>query len=117
MGLHEHRRSSPLAVSCAVLTISDTRTPQTDESGRLTRDRLERAGHRIVHTAILPDDAERVGLELKALLLREDVEAVLINGGTGISPRDRTHEAVVALLDGRLDGFGELFRALSFQEI
>jgi len=117
MGLHEHRRSKPGAVACAVLTISDTRTLETDESGRLTRDLLERAGHRIVHTAILPDDPERVGMEVTALLLREDVEAVLINGGTGISPRDRTHEAVSALLEGRLDGFGELFRALSYQEI
>ena len=117
MGLHEHRRSKPGAVACAVLTISDTRTLETDESGRLTRDLLERAGHRIVHTAILPDDPERVGMEVTALLLREDVEAVLINGGTGISPRDRTHEAVSALLEGRLDGFGELFRMLSYQEV
>lgn len=117
MGLHEHQASAPRRVACAVLTISDTRTPETDESGRLARELLEKAGHRVVHAAILPDEPERVSEALAALLMRSDVEAVLVNGGTGISPRDRTHEAVTALLDRRLDGFGELFRALSYAEI
>jgi len=109
--------SSLRALGCAVLTISDTRTAETDESGRLTRDLLERAGHRIVHSSIVPDDPARVVVEVSALLLREEVEAVLMNGGTGISPRDRTHDAVSALLESRLDGFGEIFRALSYKEI
>jgi len=117
MGVHEHRASAPLSVRCAVLTISDTRTPGTDESGRLIRSLLEERGHRVVHTAILPDDPGAVQGELRALLFRADVEAILLNGGTGISPRDRTHEAVTALLDRKLDGFGEIFRQLSYREI
>jgi len=117
MGLHEHRRGAPRSVNCAIVTVSDTRSPETDESGRLTRELLEAAGHRVRHSAIVPDEPELVAEELMSLLLRDDVEAVLVNGGTGISPRDRTHEAIAGLLDRRLDGFGELFRSLSFQEI
>jgi molybdenum cofactor biosynthesis protein B len=117
MGHHDHKASSPRSIACAVLTISDTRTTETDESGRMTRDLLERAGHRVAHAEILPDDPSRVAAVIGSLLVRDDVEAVLINGGTGISPRDSTHEAVLGLLDRRLDGFGELFRALSYDEI
>ncbi len=117
MGLHEHRRRGSRAVSCAVVTVSDTRTAETDESGRLTRKLLEEAGHRVAHAAIVPDDPARVREAIAALLLREDVEAVLVNGGTGISPRDRTYEAIETLLDLTLHGFGELFRVLSYQEI
>jgi molybdenum cofactor biosynthesis protein B len=117
MGHLGHRATSPRSIACAVLTISDTRTTETDESGRLTRELLEGAGHRVAHAEILPDDPSRVAEVIGALLVRDDVEAVLINGGTGISPRDSTHEAVLGLLDRRLDGFGELFRALSYDEI
>jgi len=117
MGLHEHHERGRRSVRCAVVTVSDTRTPENDESGRLARELLAAAGHLVAHTVILPDDPERVTEELLALLLGDDVEAVIVNGGTGISPRDRTHEAVAALLDRRLDGFGEIFRALSYQEI
>ncbi|MBI3448080.1 MAG: MogA/MoaB family molybdenum cofactor biosynthesis protein [Acidobacteria bacterium] len=117
MGVHEHRASAPHSVGCAVLTISDTRTPDTDESGRLIRSMLEERGHRVVHTAILPDDAGTVEGALRTLLARDDVQAILLNGGTGISPRDRTFEAIAALLERRLDGFGEIFRQLSYREI
>lgn len=117
MGLREHREASPRSVACAVLTISDTRTPGTDAGGRLIRESLEGAGHRVVHGAILPDDPEKVREAILGLLLRDEVEAIVLTGGTGISPRDRTYEAVAAILDRTLDGFGEIFRHLSFQEI
>jgi molybdenum cofactor biosynthesis protein B len=117
MSRDEHRARAPRSVGCAVLTVSDTRTAGTDESGRLTRERLEAAGHRVVGSAIVRDEPEAVIRELTSFLKHPDVEAILVNGGTGISPRDRTHDAVASLLETRLDGFGEIFRALSFQEI
>lgn len=117
MGVREHHRAARGGVRCAVLTVSDTRTEETDESGRLTRTLLEQAGHRAVAHGIVPDDPEAVRREVAGFLHREDVDAVLVNGGTGIAPRDRTLEAVAAVLEKPLPGFGELFRALSFQEI
>jgi molybdopterin adenylyltransferase len=117
VGVHDHHRNAPRSVSCAVVTVSDTRTPDTDESGTLTRSLLERSGHRIAASLIVPDEPERVHEEILSLLLRDDVEAVLVNGGTGISPRDRTYEAIESLLERTLPGFGELFRNLSYQQI
>lgn len=116
MGHHEHRERRGAAVVCALVTVSDTRTPATDESGRLMRERLEAAGHRVASAHIVPDEPERVRA-LLAELVAGDAEVVLLSGGTGITRRDRTYEAVSALLEKTLPGFGELFRQLSFQEI
>jgi molybdenum cofactor biosynthesis protein B len=96
--------------------VSDTRTPDTDSSGALLKAKLEADGHRIFSYEILPDEPERIRDRVRALA-EADVEAVLLSGGTGIAARDTTFEAVVALLDRRLDGFGELFRSLSYAEI
>ena len=115
MGAHHHQRAAS-AGRCAVLTVSDTRTPDTDSSGARIRELLEADGHRVAAYAILPDEPEIVRTRLVELVA-ESVEAVIINGGTGLAPRDTTYEAVVGLLDKRLDGFGELFRSLSFAEI
>jgi len=101
----------------ALLTVSDSRDTSSDRSGALARELLEAAGHRLVDYAIVPDEPERVRGRIVAWLERDDCDGVIANGGTGISRRDRTFEAVVGLLDQRLDGFGELFRALSFAEI
>jgi molybdenum cofactor biosynthesis protein B len=98
------------------VTVSDTRSPATDTSGALLKARLEAGGHRIVSYEILPDEPARIRDRVRALA-EADVEAVLLSGGTGIAPRDTTYEAVVGILDRRLDGFGELFRSLSYQEI
>jgi molybdenum cofactor biosynthesis protein B len=117
MGHGEHRGSAPASVALALLTISDTRTEATDESGRLCAALAATAGHTVILSSIVPDDPSRVRLALETLLADARVEAVLLNGGTGISARDRTYETVTALLDTRLDGFGELFRALSYREI
>ena len=98
-----------------VLTISDTRTEATDSSGRAIVDLLAEAGHVIAARAIVPDDPVRVRGEVSAQL--GVVDAVITTGGSGITSRDSTYEAIAGLLEKRLDGFGELFRALSFEEI
>ncbi len=114
---HQHRSYAPSSVSCSVLTVSDSRTLDDDTSGDLIRDALEKAGHRVVDRAIVPDDAPSVRRAVLRGIERADVDAVLVTGGTGVAPRDVTPEAVAPLLDKRLDGFGELFRMLSFEEI
>jgi molybdopterin adenylyltransferase len=113
MGAHHAAHAS---LVCAVLTVSDTRTPDTDSSGARIRELLEADGHRVAAYAILPDEPDIVRTRLVELVA-ESVEVAIINGGTGLAPRDTTYEAVVGMLDKRLDGFGELFRSLSFAEI
>lgn len=98
-----------------MLTASDTRTPQTDESGGVIRELLSAAGHRIDYYEVLPDDPGRIRSALLENLGRLDV--IIVNGGTGIGRRDSTIEAIRALLDKEIDGFGEIFRYLSYQEI
>jgi len=100
-----------------VLTVSDTRTPETDTSGAKAKALLEAAGHRVASYAILPDEPAQIRAWIEARLAEPGVQAVIVNGGTGLAPRDTTYEAVVGLLEKKLDGFGELFRMLSFQEI
>ncbi len=117
MGHREHRESGPRSVCVAVVTVSDTRTSRTDESGRLARALLEQAGHTVRSSRIVPDDPAAVRAALGELLADEGVQAIVLNGGTGVSARDRTIEAVSALLERRIEGFGELFRSLSYAEI
>ena len=104
-------------MGCAILTVSDTRTPETDASGALVRRLLQADGHRVVAYAILPDEPQQIRRHVAGLLDDASVDAVIVNGGTGLAPRDTTFEAIVGLLEKRLDGFGELFRMLSFAEI
>lgn len=113
----DHFQTSLTSVPCAVVTVSDTRTSETDTSGALIRERLIAAGHSIHSTIILPDDSSRVGQHVSELCSDPECRAVLLTGGTGLAARDTTYEAVAALLEKRLDGFGELFRMLSFEEI
>ena len=115
-----HRAAGPRALRVALLTVSDTRTPATNEGGRLLRRLAEEAGFTVADEALLPDELEplRTRLSEWAAQLGEGApDAVLVTGGTGLSPRDRTPEAIAPLFDRRLPGFGELFRMLSFQEI
>ena len=114
---HAHRGASPPNARLGLLTVSDTRTPENDGSGRIARALAEREGHTIAVYAILPDEPERVAERLDGWLERDDCDAVIVNGGTGIAPRDRTYEAVTRLFERRLDGFGELFRMLSWEQI
>jgi len=113
----EHKATAPKTVGCFVLTVSDTKTAETDTSGKLIRDLLTAAGHRVVDSRIVRDEPAEVARIVRDACTREDVQAVVLTGGTGITSRDSTFEAVEALLDKRLPGFGELFRMLSFQEI
>jgi molybdenum cofactor biosynthesis protein B len=116
MGHVEHRKEAPAGVAVFVVTASDTRGEAEDESGRYLKESAAAAGHSLAGYRIVKDDpaAIRGALEEAA---RAGADAILVNGGTGIAGRDRTYEAVEGLLDKRLDGFGELFRMLSYAEI
>ena len=113
----EHKATAPTSVACYVLTISDSKTPETDTSGALIRELLSSAGHRVAGTAIVRDEPLEVARLVRAACADPQVQAVILTGGTGVTSRDSTFEAVEALLDKRLPGFGELFRMLSFTEV
>jgi molybdenum cofactor biosynthesis protein B len=100
-----------------VLTVSDTRTEETDSSGRAIRELLTGQGHTVTGSAIVPDDPVRVTSAIQEQLASPAARIIITTGGTGITSRDATYEAVDRLLEKRLDGFGELFRMLSFEEI
>jgi len=117
MPADEHRAHAPRTVRVFVLTVSDTRTEATDTSGQAARELCAAAGHDVVGYRILKDEPAAVRTLVADLCARGAADAVLVNGGTGLSQRDTTYEALDRLLDKRLDGFGELFRALSFAEI
>ncbi|KGF71809.1 molybdenum cofactor biosynthesis protein B [Neosynechococcus sphagnicola sy1] len=106
-----------IRLSTAVITVSDTRTPDTDHSGQLMQQLLRQAGHGVTCYQILPDEPLQIQAQLTALTADPALVAILCNGGTGIAPRDTTYDAIAALLEKQLPGFGELFRWLSFQEI
>ncbi|TJY40954.1 MogA/MoaB family molybdenum cofactor biosynthesis protein [Cohnella pontilimi] len=112
----EHKREAPARVRCLIVTVSDTRTPETDKSGALIRQLLEEHGHPVTGHRIVPDEYEMISALLCEAADDASVEAVLLNGGTGIAKRDVTVEAVRAALDKELPGFGEIFRYLSFAE-
>ena len=105
----------PLAI--AILTVSDSRTARNDASGDYLFDAIAAAGHRLADRALLPDDRYRMRARVSAWIADENVDAVLITGGTGFTGRDSTPEAIAPLLDREMPGFGELFRAISFDEI
>ncbi len=113
----EHKAQAPLSVRCAVITVSDTRTVETDTGGQTLIERLTSAGHAIVQRSIIPDEPDLMRATLQQLGERSDIDAVLLTGGTGITRRDQTYETVSSLLSKPLPGYGELFRMLSYQEI
>jgi molybdenum cofactor biosynthesis protein B len=117
VSVSEHKAQAPHRIGCFVLTVSDTRTPDTDTSGRAIRELLEQAGHLITGAAIVKDDPELVAQQVRRQLAEQATRVIVTTGGTGITARDSTYEAIERLLEKRLDGFGELFRAISFQEI
>ena len=113
----EHKATAPTTLGCWVLTISDTKTPETDTSGALIRERLTGAGHLVVGSSIVRDEPVDVQRVIGEAVAHPSVQVIIMTGGTGITSRDSTFEAVEAMLDKRLPGFGELFRMLSFQEV
>ena len=117
MGVSDHKAQAPHSVGCFVLTVSDTRTADTDTSGRAIRELLEGAGHRTVGSELVRDDPEQVTAAIQRQLTDPAARVIITTGGTGITSRDGTFEAVDRLFDKRLTGFGELFRMLSFDDI
>lgn len=117
-GTTEHRAAARerAPVRCAIVVVSDKRTLSTDESGPLARTLLESAGHVVTDFALIPNDEANTRAHVARLIARDDVDAVILAGGTGLGAKDRSVEAVRPLLEKELPGFGELFRMLSFQE-
>lgn len=129
----QHRESAPPSVRCAVLTVSDTRTLETDKGGALVAELLTAAGHTVAERQITPDEPARIEQHLHTWVANGAIDAVLLTGGTGIAPRDQTYETITTLLTKPLPGgvsktlpgsvskpipgYGELFRMLSYQEI
>ncbi|MFB2835788.1 MogA/MoaB family molybdenum cofactor biosynthesis protein [Floridanema evergladense] len=112
-----HPDSSEIIINCAVITVSDTRTEETDRSGNLIKNLLKNAGHTVGAYAIVKDEPVQIQQQMQVLSKRSDLQALIFNGGTGIAPRDTTYDAIEQLLEKTLPGFGELFRFLSYQEI
>jgi molybdenum cofactor biosynthesis protein B len=106
-----------IPLNIAVLTVSDTRTEENDTSGQTLAERLTGAGHRLAAKRIVPDDIYRIRAVVSEWIADPAIQAVLTTGGTGVTGRDGTPEAVAVLFDKTLDGFGEVFRAISYQEI
>lgn len=104
-------------VGIAVLVVSDSRSEKTDKSGKLLAGRIENAGHRLMAKTIVPDDIYRIRAAVSNWCIDEDVQVIVTTGGTGVTGRDGTPEAVAPLLDKVIEGFGELFRQISFKEI
>jgi molybdenum cofactor biosynthesis protein B len=113
----EHKATSPKSVGCYVVTVSDTRTEETDTGGRAIVELLTAGGHRVVGRALVRDDPEQLRDAIGRQLANPDVQVIITTGGTGITSRDCTFEAVNSMLWKRLDGFGELFRMLSYEQI
>lgn len=115
---HQPHPDSPgMTVNCAVVTVSDTRTPETDKSGQLIQQLLLSANHAVGAYTIIKDEPAQIQEQIQLLGEGTNINAVIFNGGTGIAPRDTTYDAIEKLLEKTLPGFGELFRFLSYQEI
>jgi len=117
MSFTPHPDTETIALSCAVITASDTRIPETDRSGQIIQQLLVDAGHRVSAYEIIRDEPIQIQDCLTRLCADKELDALIFNGGTGIAPRDTTYDAIAGLLEKTLPGFGELFRFLSYQEI
>jgi molybdenum cofactor biosynthesis protein B len=118
MGYREHRsQTRATAVGCAVLTVSSSRTEYNDDSGRIIREKLLQSRHRVLFYEVVEDDSRVISTTLRGWLKNPEVQVIVTSGGTGISRKDVTIEAIVPLLEKEFTGFGELFRWLSYQEI
>lgn len=112
-----HPDISPARINCGVITVSDTRSPETDRSGQRLMQLLGDAGHQIIHYQIVKDQPAQIHTLFQSWIHQPDLAVLIFNGGTGIAPRDTTYDAIARLLEKTLPGFGELFRVLSYQEI
>lgn len=116
MSVNEHRKEAPKKVNCKVITVSDTRTKETDKSGSLIIKMLQDASHTVQNYQIVTDDYDVIYEAIKTGCLDKELDAILLNGGTGIAKRDVTTEVVRSLIEKELTGFGEIFRMLSYLE-
>ena len=117
MKFQPHPNTQKISVTCAVITVSDTRSPDTDKSGQLIKELLLADDHTVGVYQIIKDEPREIQVQMAVLGKDTHINAVIFNGGTGISPRDTTYDALEKLLEKTLPGFGELFRFLSYQEI
>ena len=117
MAEKSHTDRSLKTVACFVVTVSDTRDEATDRSGALIKQLLADGGHTVAGYEIVKDEPDDIRVLIDRALAAPGVDVVLLNGGTGIAPRDGTYEVVSSVLDKRIDGFGELFRSLSYEDI
>jgi len=118
MTSHEHhKQSGPRSLNCAVITISDTRTEENDDGGKFIADSLIAAGHQIKKKLIIKDESDGIKKLVKELISSGDYDLIITTGGTGIASRDNTIQTLKPLLEKTMEGFGELFRSLSYDEI
>jgi molybdenum cofactor biosynthesis protein B len=117
MSAEQHRRNAPGVLGFGLITVSDSRTPEDDVSGRTLSGLAQVAGHRVEGPVLVPDDVAAIRGAVRDLLARSGVDVVVLTGGTGFSPRDVTLDAVMPLLERPIEGFGELFRFLSYQQV
>ena len=117
MSVDQHRRAAPGVLGFGLITVSDTRSPEDDVSGRTLSGLAHVAGHRVEGSVVVPDDVAAIRRAVHRMLALSGVDVVILTGGTGFSPRDVTLDAVQPLLDQLIEGFGELFRALSYQQV
>lgn len=117
MGVEEHKKHAHGKVNCAVITVSSSRTKENDESGKMIKHLLKAEGHEGIHYSLVKDDISEIRKALENIMEDQNIQAIILNGGTGISKKDVTIEAVKPFLEKKLVGFGELFRYLSYREI
>lgn len=117
MSVHEHKEKGKKSIRCFIITVSDTRDETTDTSGQTIKNFLDNDKHQTIGYRIVKDEPTEIATLLNEVLARNDIDAVIVNGGTGIAPRDGTYEVVSRFLEKKLDGFGEVFRYLSYLDI
>ncbi len=115
--MHEHRRDQRAEATCALLVTSDSRRPETDETGKTAIRLLEQEGHSVATYMIVGNDTAQIQEAVEDFLDDDKIQVIITSGGTGIGPRDKTVDTVSALLEKRIEGFGELFRRLSYEEV
>lgn len=116
MSYMEHKAAAPSTVRVQIITVSDTRTLETDKSGMLISEMLNKNNHNVIERVVIKDDQAIIKSTVKNGVDNKEIDAILLNGGTGISRRDVTYEVIESMLEKELTGFGELFRMLSFTE-
>lgn len=117
MGIEEHKKHAPSTLNCAVITVSSSRTKENDDSGKAIMEIFETQGHNVIQYNLVKDKISSIREVLENIMAEQSIEAIILNGGTGISKQDVTIEAVKPYLEKELKGFGELFRLLSYKEI